>query len=297
MLLLPVATFAESEGTIVNSEGRAQRYYKALPDAGQVKDSWQWINELIKIKDQHKAVVRSHFDDLFSSMVKGLPVFSKLHDYIPGSDFRMLNAKIPRQTIRYSGRTAINAGIKVGEAGISRDEDSPLQFSMEGLPENPPSSLVPFYWTPGWNSVQALYSCLDEPDGSLRGGDPGIRLIEPSPERHISYLTADQGTTNIIKGELMIFPVYRIFGSEELSSAGPSVSERIGEPFVSVNQQDADVLNIKEKDLVQLELSGAILRTEVKIDNSLPRGTAGLTVNLPGMHFIDVPATGKIIKL
>jgi anaerobic selenocysteine-containing dehydrogenase len=66
---------------------------------------------------------------------------------------------------------------------------------------------------------------------------------------------------------------------------------------VSVNQQDADVLNIKEKDLVQLELSGAILRTEVKIDNSLPRGTAGLTVNLPGMQFIDAPATGIITKL
>ena len=29
-ILLPAATFAESEGTIVNNEGRAQRFYKAL---------------------------------------------------------------------------------------------------------------------------------------------------------------------------------------------------------------------------------------------------------------------------
>ena len=29
-ILLPAATFAESEGTIVNNEGRAQRYYKAI---------------------------------------------------------------------------------------------------------------------------------------------------------------------------------------------------------------------------------------------------------------------------
>ncbi len=29
-ILLPAATFAESEGTIVNNEGRAQRYYKAV---------------------------------------------------------------------------------------------------------------------------------------------------------------------------------------------------------------------------------------------------------------------------
>jgi NADH-quinone oxidoreductase subunit G len=49
---------------------------------------------------------------------------------------------------------------------------------MEGQPDNPPSSLVPFYWTPGWNSVQALNNYLDEPNGSMKGGDPGIRLIE-----------------------------------------------------------------------------------------------------------------------
>ncbi len=29
-IILPVATFAESEGTIVNNEGRAQRFYKAI---------------------------------------------------------------------------------------------------------------------------------------------------------------------------------------------------------------------------------------------------------------------------
>jgi NADH-quinone oxidoreductase subunit G len=296
-IFLPAATFAESEGTIVNSEGRAQRFYKALPEAGQVKDSWQWINELIKIKDQNQEVVRAHFNDVFTAMIRSLPAFSKLQNYTTGSDFRMLNSKIPRQTIRYSGRTAINAGIAVSETSIPKDEDSPLIFSMEGQPENPPSSLVPFYWTPGWNSVQALYSCLDEPDGSLKGGDPGIRLIEPSPGRQMSYLTVDQGTTKTGKDELMIFPVFRIFGSEELSSAGLSVSERIGEPFVSVNQKDADVFHINEKDLIQLELQGAILKSEVKIDNSLPRGTAGLTVNLPGMQFIDLPAAGKITRL
>ena len=111
-----------------------------------------------------------------------LPVFSKLKKYMPDADFRMLNAKIPRQTMRYSGRTAMNANIAVSEPKLSQDTDSPLAFSMEGQQENPPSSLVPFYWTPGWNSVQAMYNYLDEPNGSMKGGDPGIRLIEPAKE-------------------------------------------------------------------------------------------------------------------
>jgi NADH-quinone oxidoreductase subunit G len=179
-ILLPAATFAESEGTIINNEGRAQRYYKAIDASNQIKESWQWIRDIVKIRDVNNSLLWSRFDDIVESLTRDLPFFSKLRKYVPGADFRMLNAKIPRQTIRYSGRTAMNANIAVSEPKLLQDTDSPLAFSMEGIQEKPPSSLVPFYWTPGWNSVQALYiNYLDEPDASLKGGDPGIRLIEP----------------------------------------------------------------------------------------------------------------------
>ncbi len=82
----------------------------------------------------------------------------------------------------------MNANIAVAESKISQDPDSPLAFSMEGQPEDPPSSLVPFYWTPGWNSVQAMYiNYLEEPDAAMKGGDPGIRLIEPVTKGDSNY--------------------------------------------------------------------------------------------------------------
>jgi NADH-quinone oxidoreductase, chain G len=192
-ILLPAATFAESEGTLVNNEGRAQRYYKAIVNKDQVKESWQWIDELIKINNKNETVSWKRFDDIVSSLIKELPAFLKIQDYMPDADFRMLNAKIPRQTMRYSGRTAMNANLAVSEPGISQDPDSPLAFSMEGLQELPPSSLVPFYWTPGWNSVQAMYNYLDEPNGSMKGGDPGIRLIEAAESRSDSYFRINPG--------------------------------------------------------------------------------------------------------
>ena len=182
-ILLPAATFAESEGTLVNNEGRAQRFYQALPDNGQVKASWQWIGDCIKIRENSESVPWNRFDDIAERLAGELPVFSRLLHYEPDADFRMLNMKIPRQTIRFSGRTAINANIRVSEPKIAGDADSPLAFSMEGRPETPPSSMVPFYWSPGWNSVQAMCQYLDEPNGSMKGGDPGIRLIEP-PDRY-----------------------------------------------------------------------------------------------------------------
>ena len=241
-ILLPSATFAESEGTLINNEGRAQRFYKALPCKDQVKESWRWLGELIRIRDMNPAVIWNRFDDVVSAMAKELPVFSRIPEYMPDADFRMLNAKIPRQTMRYSGRTAMYSNQAISEPGVSLDNDSPLAFSMEGRQENPPSSLVPFYWSQGWNSVQAMYKYLDEPNGSMKGGDPGIRLIEPAETHSEHYFKID--SRKMGKDEMHIVPVYRIFGSEELSAAGDAIGQRMEESVLLLNQKDAETLNI-----------------------------------------------------
>jgi NADH-quinone oxidoreductase subunit G len=294
-ILLPVSTFAESEGTLVNNETRAQRYYKAIINKDQVKESWRWINELSKIIDS-QSEIWNRFDDVVASLITRLPLFSKMTQYMPGADFRMLNAKIPRQTMRYSGRTAMNAQTAVSEARVPQDVDSPLAFSMEGRQENPPSSLVPFYWTPGWNSVQGMYNYLDEPNGSMKGGDPGLRLIEPAKEQNNTFTEINRQTGEYQKGELIIVPVYRIFGSEELSSVAPALSQRIQEPALYLNQNDAEASGVKEEEMTRVEIMNNKIIVKVKIEKSLPAGIAGLTANLPGMPFIDLPGRGKLTK-
>jgi len=296
-ILLPGATFAESEGTIVNNEGRAQRFYKAIVNPQDVKESWRWIAEIIKIKNSDPAVLWNRLDDLISSLVNELPVFSKLIQYMRDADFRMLNAKMPRQTMRYSGRTAIKANVEVSESKISQDPDSPLSFSMEGQPERPPSSLVPFYWYPGWNSVQGMYHYLDEPNGSMKGGDPGVRLIEQAQRPQKSYFNDRDQNIERPKGEWLIVPVYQIFGSDELSSAGKALAQRIKEPFVYLSQKDAQLLNVVVGDTILMEISKSNLKLKVIIENSLPAGIAAVSVKLPGMPFIDLPDFAKIVKL
>jgi len=296
-ILLPAATFAGSEGTLVNNEGRAQRYYKVLVNKDHVKESWRWMSELIKIKNDNQSVLWNKFDEIATSLANELPAFLKMKEYMPDADFRMLNARIPRQTMRYSGRTAMYAHLDVSESAVSQDPDSPLAFSMEGRQEIPPSILVPFYWSPGWNSVQAMYNYLDEPNGSMKGGDPGIRLIEPGKEHDDSYFHINHRTFKFKKDEWLIVPVYQIFGSEELSSASISITQRIKEPFLYINQIDAEGLSIKDGEEIRLEVPGNILRIKTKIEKSIMQGMAGLSVNLPGMQFIDLPCRGKYNKL
>ncbi len=296
-ILLPAATFAGSEGTFVNNEGRAQRFYKALNNNDQAKESWKWIGDFIKIKENKNALPWNNLDDITRSLAGELPIFSSLIKYMPDADFRMINAKIPRQTMRYSGRTAMNANIAVSEPKLVQDPDSPLAFSMEGQQENPPSSLVPFYWMPGWNSVQAMYNYLDEPDGSMKGGNPGLRLIEPVEGIKNIYFKPVSDISRPKEGEWIIVPVYQIFGSDELSSVSPSVAQLTPEPFVVLSKNDSEKLEVKEGDYIELETLKTRLKVRVRTGRYSYRGLAGLSVNLPDMPFIDIPCTAKFNKL
>jgi NADH-quinone oxidoreductase subunit G len=295
-ILLPASPFTESEGTIVNYEGRAQRYYKAIENNNQVKETWRWITELMD-SEAGKGVSWKRVDDILEALAKQLPVFSKLRNYIPDADFRVINTKVPRQTFRFSGRTAMTANIAVSEPKPPQDPDSPLAFSMEGLPENPPSSLVPFYWTPGWNSVQSLYKkYTEEPDSSLKGGDPGIKLFETKLSGDI-FFNHELNKTTLKKGEFLIFPFYQIFGSEELSSASASVRQKISTPFMLISREDADQQKLTDGDMVELEVSGRSLNVKVRTGQGIRQGMAAVSVNLPGMQALVLPGTGKFHRL
>ena len=42
-LLLPAGTFAESDGTFISSEGRAQRFFQVCMPEDEVLASWRWL--------------------------------------------------------------------------------------------------------------------------------------------------------------------------------------------------------------------------------------------------------------
>ncbi len=296
-ILIPAATFAEAEGTLVNNEGRAQRYYNAIVNKDQVKESWRWLAEIIRIRKNEEQTTWKIFDDIVAAMISDLPAFEKLKTYFCDADYRMLNEKIPRQPMRYSGRTSMFANVAVTEQGIASDIDSPLAFSMEGNHEVPPASLVPFYWAPGWNSVQAMYKYMDVPNGTSTGGDSGVRLIEPNENHKNIYFNPTEKTEKLEIGQFTIVPVYQIYGSDELSASAKALAQRIPEPFVYLNPTDATDLQVGNDELIELTVSKTKLTIKVKIEESIGRNIAGMTINLPGMQFVELPTIGRFVKI
>jgi len=293
-VLLPVGTFAESEGTLVNNEGRAQRFYNVFPVKEPLKESWHWIRDIMKIVGRNEGNLWQHFDDIVSAMSKTIPAFSNVAELNLAGEPMLLNEKIPRQTPRFSGRTSMNSNIAVSETKPPQDNETPLAFSMEGYKGKPPSPLIPYYWSPGWNSNQASNKYLEQPNGSLKGGDPGIRMFEPNDQAEVNFYNHVPSAFEPKQGQWQVVPVYHIFGSEELSSKGKAIGERIPERKIYMNEVDAKSIKMIDNQSVQLDISGKILQSKIKINNSFPKGIIGISYNLPGMPFLSLPGWGKI---
>jgi NADH-quinone oxidoreductase subunit G len=294
--LLPAGTFAEATGTFVNNEGRAQRFFPVLAPSGDVQESWRWIGDLLVATGQRPSAPWRTFDDIVGDLVRMMPAFAPVAQAAPPANFRMAGQRIPCQSHRYSGRTAIHAAESVHEPPPPDDPDSPLAFSMEGYQNQPPSSLIPRFWAPQWNSVQSVNKFQEEVAGPLRGGNPGKRLIEPRAGGQVEYFTEVPEAFERRDGYLLVVPGYHVFGSEELSMLSSGVAELAPLPYIAVNPEDAGKLIVRENGLVDVALSTTSHYLPVRIAPAVPLGLAVVPMGLPGIQWNGRPVWKKLLR-
>ena len=293
-LVLPAATFAEGDGTLINNEGRAQRFFQVYMPKEPIQESWRWVRDLIKISRTTETLEWNNLDDILASLAQALPEFKSITEIAPPASFRIDGEKVPRQSFRFSGRTSMLAKINVSEPKPPDDPDLALAFSMEGYEGNPPPPLIPRYWAPGWNSVQALNKFQAEVGGPLKGGNPGKRLIEPPATSKITYFSQVPEAFKPNQEQWLVLPVYYIYGSEELSVLSPGVAERMPQPYLGINPADAGEKKLEEGQTLQFMLGEIQLELPVKLIDSLPRGVAGLPAGLPDMSGLVLPTWGSL---
>ncbi len=238
-LVLPAGTYAESDGTLVNSQGRAQRFFQVFDPSTEVQESWRWVREgalAANAETEQPWHDLDDLDDLTRAMAAEMAPFAKLPQVAPS---RMAGGKIAREPNRYSGRTAMLANITVHEPKPPDDPDSALSFSMESGLGSARPALLPFFWAPGWNSIQATNKFQSEVGGPLRGGDPGVCLIEPNVQADWQYFSSVPAAFAARPGEWLLVPIFHIFESEELSRHAHSLAQLIPPPYVALHPIDA----------------------------------------------------------
>jgi NADH-quinone oxidoreductase subunit G len=295
-VVLPAGTFAESNGTLVNSEGRAQRFCKVFQTDEPVQESWRWVLDMMAVAEEPESKQWLSFDDITASLSQEFPLFSQVADISPPADFRKNGMKIPRQPHRYSGRTAMHANVSVHEPKQPEDHDTPLSFSMEGYQGIPPSSLITRFWAPGWNSVQSITRFQEEINGPLKGGDPGIKLIKPAETKLPSYYQEIPAPFVERPDEWLIIPLHHIFGSEELSNISPAIAERFPKSYIGLNTNDMKRLQINNGEIIELYINDINLHLPVICMDTLRNGIAGIHAGIQGLEGIILPVWTKILK-
>ncbi|HEY1075152.1 MAG TPA: NADH-quinone oxidoreductase subunit NuoG [Fontimonas sp.] len=287
-LVLPAGSFAEADGTLVNFEGRAQRYFRVMQSTTtQTEESWRWLQQAASRLQGTTA--GEGFDALTASCAASDARLSGITNTAPGAKFRIVGNRIPRQSHRSSGRTAMNANRTMHEPRPVQDKDSPLAFSMEGQRTGAPPAEIPIFWAPKWNSNQAVNKFQAEIGGPLKGGDPGVRLLAPKASPAYYDRAAGQ------QGEgLQQVWLYELFGSDELSVRGPAIAGRVPAPYVVLNPETAKKLGFSAGNVLRLDSSGQSWQAQLRVSDSLPADLIGVPRGVPG---VPVSAIGAGLNI
>jgi NADH-quinone oxidoreductase subunit G len=236
--LLPSTAFSEHEATFVNYEGRAQLSFQVYRNQSNAQSAWRWLS------DAEDADV----DALVNRCAAEAKGFDKLGNLLPDPEEFIAGMKIPRQSHRYSGRTAMKANLNVHEPKQEEDSESVMSFSMEGISSQKDASILASSWSPQWNSNQSISKFQEEVNGELKQGHTGAMLIARSETAGSYFPPPTVESTN----KLQLALAYQIFGSDELSAQSAIIQERMTDAYVSIAPVDAEARDIKQGDMVEL---------------------------------------------
>lgn len=286
-LVLPAASFAEGDGTLVSQEGRAQRFFQVFDpkymDASiLVHEGWRWLHAL-RATLLNQPIDWTQLDHVTAAVASSTSILNRIVDAAPSAAFRIKGMKLAREPLRYSGRTAMRADINVHEPRTPQDNDTAFNFSMEGYSGSvEPRQQVPFAWSPGWNSPQAWNKFQDEVGGHIRAGDPGTRLIESSGDS-LNWFASVPRAFNPAQGTWQVVPFFHLFGSEENSSKAAPVQERIPAAYVALAKSEADRLGVNDGAMLSLNVAGQTLRLPLRINEELGAGLVALPAGIAGI--------------
>lgn len=278
-VLLPSTAFSEHEATYVNYEGRAQISFQVHRNHGAALPAWRWLSEQ----------QRGDIESLINRCAEEAKNFDKLNDLLPDLDQFVAGMKIPRQSHRYSGRTAMKANLNVHEPKQPVDDQSVMSFSMEGIPVTSEAPVLGAAWAPAWNSNQSISKFQEEINGDLKQGHTGELLIERNESG--DYLQVEAASSKA-EGRLQVAIAYQLFGSEELSAKASNIQERMTDAYVAISPSDAQSLGLNQGDAVSLDGNGniavACIRSKIKAgtaavycgDNDIDRHSLGDTISL-----------------
>lgn len=260
--VLPVTAFSEHEASYINYEGRAQLSFQVNRCHSGAVPAWRWLG----------GEEAGDIESLINRCTSEAKGFDSLAKILPDQDSFIAGMKVPRQSHRYSGRTAMKANINVHEPKQAQDPESVMSFSMEGIPLQKDASVFASAWAPRWNSNQSISKFQDEVNGKLKQGHSGALLITRDIEA-AAYFEPTNSSVKPAANELQVSVAYQIFGSDELSARSNPIQQRMTDTYIGLSPEDASARDLSQGDSVKLGASNAAaavcIRTGIKTGSAV----------------------------
>jgi len=263
---LPVAAFSEAAGTFVNYEGRAQRFFAAVPPDPARPSAWRRI-AAFGAGDWHS------LDALIADIVAERRGLAGLATAAPNADFVMSGGKVTRAPRPLSGRTADDRAGQFADAAPPQDPDSPLTFGIKGSRGTQvPPALITSYKMPGLHSANAVTRFAPEIGGPLRCGDPGTLLFEPGQ----GALPPAAPSQSADGDGLLLVPLHDVFSGWEPSRASALLAARAPAPRLVLHPDDASELGLADGAAVLIDGRPSV--APLSLDAGLARGVVAVSV-------------------
>lgn len=272
-IILPATTFAESTGTVINYEGRAQRFFKLFEpnfynDKNLMLESWKWIK---KIQNNNEKEYKLTIDKIINECNETMIQLKHIKNAAPSSSFRICEQKLSRSHPRYSGRSAIQTNLNIHEKSQPQDGDTMFNFSMEGIYRlNKKNIQIPFIWSPGWNSNQALNKIIKKDNKKNKN------YLYFLKTKNISWFNKIPQIKIIKKNKFKIYPCYVFWGGEELTNYSLDINKFYQKKYMIINKKDAIKLKLNNNDLIELNCNNSYYILIIKISNYIKKGQIGL---------------------
>ncbi|WOH39030.1 NADH-quinone oxidoreductase subunit NuoG [Thalassotalea fonticola] len=305
-VILPVAAFSESQGLLVNYQGRAQCFYPSFAPKLPILPSWRIITMLDaiigkgKLADSPTSIDNFTINDFWQTLQRIEARFPDTSAFI-AEQFLL---KTARQTHRASGRTAMTANQSVHESKATIDNSSPYKFSMEGIhPQNDHSlnssaaNAMPYTWAPGWNSNQSISKYQQQVGEGLVTRSPEVQIYDPnthsqsapdtisaeqagkgikqvSPES-IDNLT-DQIENNGEEGSdnITFIPAKHIFANDYLGLKGIEFEMLSPIPYVELSNSLAKHLGLSDCSHINMQLTDSTQTCQLKLTSNIAANCA-----------------------
>ncbi|QJC37877.1 NADH-quinone oxidoreductase subunit NuoG [Enterobacteriaceae endosymbiont of Donacia bicoloricornis] len=295
-IILPTSNFLESNGTVINNECRAQRFFQVYKPSfynkqNNRKSSWQWLYQIYaRLNNLNKKIT---LDNLIKECEKYIPLLKGIHLASYSSTYKVYNRKFARSPIRFSGRTSILSNINVHEPKQPEDKDTIFNFSMEGnYNQNLNCSQIPFLWAPGWNSSQSLYKFQKEIGISSKYGPTGFK-INCKKNYILKFKKKNYKDKFILPKKLIITAHYTLFNSNSLIQKSSLIQKYFSDHYVVLNKKDAEKLGILTNNLIELHCLNNTFILKVSISEFLHQGLISIPLGAKG---IPLSFLGKIIE-